>query len=237
MEAVAAHRVVTCVGYNLPFHTAIRTVQEWLERNGVGPRLVFQCQAGQWLPDWHPGEDYRKAYFARRDLGGGVTLTLSHEIHLAEQLLGPARAVTGLVRGSPALPLEVETVTDLMVHHASGAVSQIHVDYLQRPPHRRGVISCERGWVGYDLGRLKVEAQLEHEPAAQVAWEDPAYDPNHSYLEELATFLRYVREGRVRHRWDAWQAVSPVAVAEAVFESVRSRRLVELPEWVVNGRD
>ena len=42
----------------------------------------MQIQAGQYLPDWHSYEDYRKSYFSRKDLGGGVLLTLIHEIEI-----------------------------------------------------------------------------------------------------------------------------------------------------------
>ncbi|MDP3722495.1 MAG: Gfo/Idh/MocA family oxidoreductase [Candidatus Omnitrophota bacterium] len=234
LERVRAHKVVTFVGYNLPFQAAIRAVQDLLQTDRFGRRLLFQCQAGQWLPDWHPAEDYRQAYYARKDLGGGVALTLSHEVQLALQLLGPARSVLGVFPPSDELPLEVDVIADLMIQHLSGGVSQIHLDYLQRPAHRTGVVSCERGWIAYDLMEPKVVAQRAGEAAPHVAWERAGYDANDAYLDELRTFLRYVSEGRIRHAFDAHGAAQSLAIVGAAFASARSGRLEAVADV---GRD
>ena len=234
LEQVNAHKVISFVGFNLQFHAAVRVIQELLESDRLGRPLVLQCQVGQWLPDWHPYEDYRKAYYARQDLGGGVALTLIHEVHLALELLGPAQAVSCLLPSSDLLSLDVDVIADMMVQHASGAVSQIHLDYIQRPVHRCGVVSCERGWISYDLVMPKVVVQFEDDPLPRLLWEEPDYDSNQPYIDEMRTFLRYVSEGRVRHEFDVWQATRSLAVVEAAFASARSGRLSDLPSWVLD---
>jgi len=225
LALVHAHKVVSFVGYNLQFHPAVRCLQELLADERLGRCLVLQCQVGHWLPDWHPEEPYQQTYAARKDLGGGVCLTLHHEVHLAQELLGPAQAVVGVLPRSARLPMDVDVVADLMLHHSLGSVSQIHLDYLQRPAHRCGVISCERGWISYDLIRGRVIAQMDGEAAPRVAWDDPSYDTNEPYLDELRTFIRYVSEGRIRHAFDARRAAQSLAIVEAAFASARSGRL------------
>lgn len=234
LEQVNAHKVISFVGYNLQFHPAVRVIQELLESARLGKPLLFQCQVGQWLPDWHPYEDYRKAYYARKELGGGVALTMIHEVHLALELLGPARVVSCLLPGSDLLPLDVDVIADMLIQHTSGAVSQIHLDYIQRPIHRRGVVSCERGWIRYDLVMPKVVVQFEDEPVPRVLWEEPDYDANQPYIEEMRTFLMYVSEGRVRHEFDVWQAAHSLAVVDTAFASARSGHLSDLPAWVLD---
>jgi predicted dehydrogenase/spore coat polysaccharide biosynthesis protein SpsF (cytidylyltransferase family) len=232
LQQVRAHKVVSFVGYNLNFHPVTLMIQELLESDQLGQPLLFQCQVGQWLPDWHPYEDYRKAYYARRELGGGVTLTLSHELHLALTLLGSAQAVSCLLSQSDLLSLDVDTISDMMIQHTSGAISQIHLDYIQRQLHRGGVISCEKGWIRYDLVLPKVVVQFEDEPTPCVAWEQIDYDMNQSYIDEMGTFLRYVSEGRMRHDLDVWRAACSLAVVDAAFASARSECLSKLPAWV-----
>jgi len=234
LEQVNAHKVISFVGYNLQFHPVVRVIQELLESERPGRPLILQCQVGHWLPDWHPYEDYRKAYYARKELGGGVALTMIHEVHLALELLGPARAVSCLLSGSDLLPLDVDVIADMMVQHTSGAVSQIHLDYIQRPLHRCGVISCERGWISYDLVLPKVVVRFEDELAPHVAWEGPDYDANQPYIDEMRTFLRYVSEGRVRNEFDVWQATRSLAVVDAAFASARSGCLSDLPAGVLD---
>ena len=56
------------------FHPMIKEIKKFIHENDIGEIINIQCQVGQWLPDWHPYEDYTKAYYARKDLGGGVFL-------------------------------------------------------------------------------------------------------------------------------------------------------------------
>ena len=40
-------------------------VKRLLAENGVGRIIAARVEAGQYLPDWHPWEDYRQSYSAR----------------------------------------------------------------------------------------------------------------------------------------------------------------------------
>jgi spore coat polysaccharide biosynthesis protein SpsF len=229
---VEAHRVTSFVGYDLQFHPVAQKIRELLESDKLGKPLLFQCQVGHWLPDWHPYEDYRKAYYSRKELGGGVALTLIHEVDLALKLLGPARVVSCLLPEYDGLQLDVDVIADMMVQHISGGVTQIHLDYVQRPLHRCGVVSCERGSVSYDLVYPRVAVSSQDEPSPQVVFEDPRYDANQPYVSEMSTFLRYVSEGRVRHDFDVWRATQSLAVIDAALKSAKSGRLTNMPTWV-----
>ena len=46
----------------------------------------MNVEAGQYLPDWRPWQNYRESYSARQDLGGGIILDGSHEtgLHLLD---------------------------------------------------------------------------------------------------------------------------------------------------------
>ena len=38
-----------------------------LDEDTIGKILAFQYHMGQYLPDWHPWEDYRDVYFSKKD--------------------------------------------------------------------------------------------------------------------------------------------------------------------------
>jgi len=236
LDEIADRRIVSFVGHNLSFHPGVRAMWTRLATGSLGAPLAFQCQAGHWLPDWHPAEDFRRAYFARADLGGGVVRTLVHEIQLAVDTIGTPVDVSCFLTPNDALRLDVEVMADLNVRHANGAASQIHLDYLQRRLHRTGTVSCERGWVQYDLARGDVVAWAAggEGPASSTVdgperlWSDPSFDWNLTYVDELAAFLQFVREGRIRHEHDVWHALPAIACVDAAFQSAATGRAVSV---------
>ena len=161
-----------------------------------------------------------------------MLLTLIHEIHLAMELLGSADKVTCVLPSYEALAVDVEVVADLMINHSSNAISQIHLDMVQRPAHRRGVISCERGWISYNLLTNTVIGQIMGQSGVRVIADDALYDVNESYIEEMETFLNCVREGKVRHEHDAMHATQSLAIAGSALAAAQTNSFVEIPAWV-----
>ena len=81
----------------------------------LGTLTEAEFDYAEYLPDWHPYEDYRTSYAARADLGGGVVLTQIHDYDLACWLFGaPARVVASGGHLS-ALDIDVEDTVDAML--------------------------------------------------------------------------------------------------------------------------
>ncbi|GAJ19017.1 unnamed protein product, partial [marine sediment metagenome] len=68
------------IGFSLRYNEIINIVKEFIASGKLGKIYKANLYCGQFLPSWHPYADYRKEYYARKDLGGGVIRTLSHEI-------------------------------------------------------------------------------------------------------------------------------------------------------------
>ena len=231
---ISERKVTSFVGYNLQFHAVIRRIQEFLNDDSVGNPLVFQCQVGQWIEDWHPGRNYKDAYYARQDLGGGALLSLIHEVHMATEFFGPAERVSCILPKSDLLTLDVDTIADLMIGHVNGSVSQIHLDLIQRPPHRQGVVSCERASIAYDLIRQSVASMKADSTNFKSNEPIPANSLEQSYIDEMRTFLDFVSQGMVRHEYDAWKATQSLAVVDCAKTACQTNGMAELPDWCVN---
>ena len=48
------------------------------------PFFYFRSEWGEFLPNWHPKENYKKSYAANKKMGGDISLTLSHDLDLAK---------------------------------------------------------------------------------------------------------------------------------------------------------
>ena len=218
IELLDDKNVTSFVGHNLMFHPMIKEIKKFIHENDIGEIINIQCQVGQWLPDWHPYEDYTKAYYAKKDLGGGVSLSLIHEIHLALDLAGLPIYVSGEITEYQQLNLDVDVCSDLMIKHKSGAVSQIHLDFLQRPSHRSGLVTFEKAWISYDFSRMEITVQRINEEPYEL-FKNSDYDANNMYIDELKEFICMVEEGRTRHKYDALSSLESLKVVEALFKS------------------
>ncbi len=69
-------------------HPGLQKIEEWINQDKLGKIYSVQVDLGEYLPDWHPWEDYRQSYAARADQGGGVVLTLIHELDYLHWLFG-----------------------------------------------------------------------------------------------------------------------------------------------------
>ena len=76
------------VGFQFRFHPTLQKATQLLKENVIGKPLSFHVQWGEYLPNWHPWEDFKNSYAARPDLGGGVILTLTHPLDYLRMLFG-----------------------------------------------------------------------------------------------------------------------------------------------------
>ncbi len=227
IKQLQSDTVVSFVGFNMMFHPIVKNIIKYSNENDLGNIINIQCQVGQWLPDWHPYEDYKNTYYARKDLGGGVALTMIDEVHLALELAGLPLHVYGEISKYEKLDLDVDVCSDMTIKHKTGAVSQIHLDYLQQPAHRNGTVTFERGWLSYDYNKRELIGQKgKQEPS--LIWHDPEDDFNQMYINQIQEFVRYVEEGRMSHKFDGKTSIESLKVVDAHFKSDLTSSKIEI---------
>ncbi len=144
-------RAPLLVGYNLRFSPDLRELRAALHAGRIGRLLHLRAEVGQYLPDWRPATDYRHSVTAQRDLGGGVLLEISHEIDYAFWLAGEVESVTAQIATLGDLECDVEDCADLQLRFRSGALGTIHLDLLDRVPHRTCRLIGTEGTLSLDL--------------------------------------------------------------------------------------
>lgn len=101
--------VAVCVGYQTRFDPLAVKVQELLSRSENARIVSCRMHWMTYLPAHHPYEDYREGYAARRDMGGGVVFSLSHELDLAASFFGLPESVYALQGSDHGLDMAVDT--------------------------------------------------------------------------------------------------------------------------------
>jgi predicted dehydrogenase len=134
LALVKKQQLITYVGCQLRFDPLIRKLKDGIERKDI---FYARICCSSYLPDWRPDRDYREVYSSRRDLGGGVLLDLIHELDYAHWLLGDIVHIGGEAGRISPLMIDTEDYADLLVHHAGGIRSHIHLDYFGRRTQRK----------------------------------------------------------------------------------------------------
>ena len=82
------------VAFQFRFHPGLIRAKQLISDGEIGRVISAHVHFGEYLPAWHPWEDYRKGYAARADMGGGVVLTQCHADYLP-WLVGKVKSVWG----------------------------------------------------------------------------------------------------------------------------------------------
>lgn len=139
------------VGYNLRFHGLIQFVKNIIDTKKFGHVVTAQLHVGQYLPNWHPYEDYRSAYYSRKDLGGGALRTLSHEVDLMQFLFGQVKTVFAKVEKLSDLDIDVDDVTTILAETEMCKQITVHINFLDPKIKRIGIIYFSQGVLHYDF--------------------------------------------------------------------------------------
>ncbi len=191
------------VGYNLRYTHGLQKIKQVLDAGTLGRVTWAHAEVGQYLPDWRPNADYRRSVTARRDQGGGVLLELSHELNYLQYLFGNPIAVQAQLLETGLLDIDVEDQADLLctyensqlVGELAAFTAQVHLDCLQRQPHRRLRLVGSLGTLEWDVIASTVTVFLADSGAEDLQplqWSFPEDTGNWVYLSELESFLSRV---------------------------------------------
>jgi predicted dehydrogenase len=223
IERRSLHSLVGC---NFRFHPGLQRVKTLLAERAIGNVVSARAQFGQYLPDWHPWEDYRLGYSASRAKGGGVVLDRIHEIDYIQWLLGDVAEVFAWLGQLSHLEIDTEDTAEILLRFADGPIGSVHLDYVRR------TYDCSLEIVG-DLGTIQWRfaphevrwSNAATQSSQELAW--PWYAANEMYLEQTKHWLR-VLEGREVSLQDCRSALVPLKIALAAKQAAMTGRSVAL---------
>ena len=226
-QAAKAGGAGVLLGYQFRFHPGLRQVKAWLTDGLIGRPLSFRAQWGEYLPNWHPWEDYRKSYTSRPDLGGGVVVTLSHPIDYLRWLLGDVKSLWAFSGRLSDLEIQVEDYAEIGMQFANGVTGSLHLDYYQQPPSHTLEITGTAGRITWDnsdgIARL-FQAQTGQWNEVSL----PAnFDRNDLFIAESKHFLDIIQK-KAEPVCSLADGEAALKLCLAVHESAASGQLIHL---------
>lgn len=180
------------VGYMMRFYPLLQEAFQLIKNQTLGKLISIHAHWGEYLPYWHPWEDYRETYPARKDLGGGAALTLSHDIDVA-LWLAQSKASEGynLKNFNSALEVEedVDAGANLALRFQSGVTAQVQLNYYQRPPERFYKVICDKGHLFIDFYTHQLTIKTDTETRTRKLEQ---FERNDMFIEQTNFFFDYI---------------------------------------------
>jgi predicted dehydrogenase len=191
------------VGFQFRFHPTLRKAAELIGSGELGKILTLHAHWGEYMPNWHPWEDYRQTYAAREDLGGGVIRTLTHPLDYARWLAGEVIEVRALSGHISSLEMDTEDMAEIGLRFASGAIGGVHVNYVQRPPVHRLEIVGTQGTLRWDNADGVLHFPRMSQPFGEISTSPPApvveqfappvgFERNVMFLDQMRHFIAVI---------------------------------------------
>lgn len=191
-EEVRRRGLIAMIGCNMRFHPGPATVKRLIVDGAIGAVMAARLQTGSYLPEWRPAQDYRGSYSASQEEGGAI-LDCIHEIDLALWYSGPGRLSAAVVRPATTLELNVDGLAELLLEHESGAVTSVHLNFVQRDYRRGCQIIGVTGTIYWDFGDDSVT--LRRGAEIETFAEPKGWQLNQMYVDEVMHFVECVRSG------------------------------------------
>jgi predicted dehydrogenase len=225
LMALADERgLVAAAAHQFRFEPGLLAVRDLVDKGALGELLAVEAHQGEHLADYHPDEDYRTGYAARRDLGGGVLRTQIHHVDYLDWIFGPFVRTYAAGGHRSDLEIDVEDTASYLLRRADGVAAYGHLDYRQRPRRVTLAVVGTEGRVDWD----HYGAALVHTPAepgaapTATAW---PYDRDALFAAQMRDVLAAIRTG-TPPRTPLRDGIRAVRLVEAIERSIAEDRAV-----------
>jgi predicted dehydrogenase len=227
------------VAFQFRYHPGLMRAKQLITDGEIGRIVSAHVHFGEYLPGWHPWEDYRQGYAARADLGGGVVLTQCHALDYLPWLVGKnVETAWGFTGKVSDLEVDVEDTAKIGLRFEGGALGSLHLDYNRQPPVHTFDIVGTKGSIKWDLVdgvahiyRAALPAPDGKGGVGQGTWEEYSipvnWERNIMFIEQMKHFITVVH-GKAESSCTLEDGIMVQKLVQAVHESEASGRVIVL---------
>lgn len=210
------------VGYCLRFLPSAQIVKNYLDSGSLGNVYNIESNVGQFLPGWRKDKNYKDSVSARKELGGGALLELSHELDYLFWFFDDLELQHSWLRTTDELGLDVEEIVDLVLTTTSGTYISVHLDFIQKSTQRNCEFIGEKGRLVWDL--MANSVTLFDATGTETLYSEPQYNKNGMYIDMLQAF-EDVKTAGMSHLATVETASKVIKLIEDAKQSNKWRRL------------
>ena len=228
LENLVRRRKLIClVGCDHRFHPCIVKIKEILEDGVLGKIISSSVESGSYLPDWHPYEDYRNGYAARDDLGGGITLTMIHELDFLKWFFGDVKNIFGIVGKFSNLDVKTDDLAMMTLIFKNNIISQLNLDFFQRPEFKSCKIKGSKGILFWNSESNEVKIFLNKHKNWKIIFQEKNFERNLMFEKELDYFLKCIKNNKNTFN-DLREGANTLNIALTAKKSSQKEKLLKI---------
>lgn len=213
------------MGFQYRFHPGLQKVKEILRNGTIGRLLSLRVDWGEYLPGWHPWEDYRKSYSARADLGGGVVLTLCHPLDYLRRLVGEVDSIYASIGHLSDLEMDVEDSAEMVLRFSTGVVGSVHLDYYRQPGVHRLEMTGSKGVLTWDNADGAVQVMRPDGSNRQIYPAPEGFERNSLFIDEMKNFIDVISK-RADPECSLKDGIRSLQLVQGVYRSSAEKRCI-----------
>ena len=180
------------------YHPIVINVQQIIKSNKIGKPLAFLYHSGQYLPDWHPWEDYRKFYVSKRATGGCREI-VPFEINWLTNIFGKIKTASAMKSKVSKLEVDIDDIYNVLFEFESGLQGNLTVDVIARFPFRQLKVLGENGVIVADWSERMVQCFTKEEGWVDKRIDDGVIEKNYihgdgPYIDEMRIFIKSIKK-------------------------------------------
>ncbi|MHB8138829.1 MAG: Gfo/Idh/MocA family protein [Smithellaceae bacterium] len=178
------------IGYNLRWHPLLKKMKKMVADGDVGQPISAHIEMGENIEDWHPWEDYRQAYAAYKEGGGGAVLCFSHDIDYLYWFFGMPEKIHAV--GGKITPLggDAEDMVKALLEYKNKFIASLHLDYWQKPPRRFFEIIGTKGKITWDYyAKYLTLVSRDNNTSPIVYSVSDNFDRNDMFIDETKDYI------------------------------------------------
>ncbi len=196
---VKQKKLLVYVGYMMRFHPLIKKIDKFILKKTYGDVVSIESKWAEYLPDWHPWEDYKDSYASIKSLGGGAALTLSHDIDLVKYLSkSQVKKSYGIKNHINLLGIDVEGAVDIIINYKNGITSNSNLSFHQKNKERFLKILFEKAqvFINFETNLMKVYINRTKKITTHKV---KNFDRNNLFIDQFRNFINIIESDDALH--------------------------------------
>ncbi|MCU0341351.1 MAG: Gfo/Idh/MocA family oxidoreductase [Spirosomaceae bacterium] len=209
-QAAQTHQKLVQVAYMLRYHPLMQQLKAMIVEDRFGRLVSFSTTWAEYLPNWHPWEDYRTSYAARKELGGGAALTLSHDLDIVSWLVGELpKNYHKTFNRRANLDVNVEAGATFLLEYPSGITGVVQLNYYQKIPKRTYELVFDEALVTLDYFKNHITVQTLDKTELI---ENEGFERNQMFEAQTIDFFKNTQSESVNARTEQYLNESEIII-------------------------